>query len=374
MLQSIIIPFHKDKDMLLFSLQTLFQTVKDIRNIEIIIVGNNRNKCELNFDIPYQNVNFIKIYDNLFYPKAVNLGVSKAHGEIITICDPDIFYLTNWYEPLLNKIEEPNVGAVGNKLINPCNGRILDFGVYYSKFNAIHSLYGAKKDHPLAHKDRKVQSVCSAVIMTKKSIFEKVQGMDNDLPFAYTDFDYCLKIIDLGYDIWVLGNSEVYHKGSTDSNNSKYYAFSYLRTDCKGIFYANAYSKIKFDYPTWFSITANEFKKEHPKYEKKFFMLDLTTLYDKDEFYSVIKNVLEIQFLDIEVIDIQQRNKKEINLHQAVKFNLIECTSPILYFVDVYTSLFDNDLWFNFRDISNDLVIDRSGNIYSMEEIKKRCC
>ena len=69
MLQSIIIPFHKDKDMLLFSLQTLFQTVKDIRNIEIIIVGNNRNKCELNFDIPYQMLTLLRFMIIYFIPR-----------------------------------------------------------------------------------------------------------------------------------------------------------------------------------------------------------------------------------------------------------------------------------------------------------------
>lgn len=360
--------------MLLYSLKTLNETLPKGQNIEVIIIGNNRNPKELDFDIPYSQYKYYKIYDNLFYPRAVNLGVQKATGDIITICDPDIFYLPDWYSPLLEKLMSENVGAVSSKLLNPRNGRILDFGVYYSKYNAIHSLKDMKSDCILAQEDRNVQSVCSAILMTYKKLYEEVGGMDNELPFAYTDFDFCLKLKQLGYFSYVVADSVVYHKGSTDKNNSKYYAFDYLRTDCKGMFYAKDFHKMKMDFGDWFQYTYSHFRKLHPEFPSKFFMIDLTTVYNRSDYYHVFEKNLRIEILDKEIIDIKKRNLQSIPLHQTVSFNLIDCNSPLLYFVDTFISLFDNDLWFRMRNISNDLVIDRNGNILPCTDIAQGKC
>lgn len=369
MKQSIIIPFHKDKNMLLYCLKTLEKTLPKEQNIEVIIVGNNRNSNELNFSIPYPQYNFYKVYENLFYPKAVNLGVKKAAGEIITICDPDVFFLPGWYLPLLDKLISERAGAVSSKLINPCNGRILDFGVYYSKYNAIHSLKDMQADCVLAQQDRSVQSACSAVIMTYKKLYEEVGGMDEELPFAYTDFDYCLKLKALGYPIWVVASSSAYHKGSTDKNNSKYYAFDYLRTDCKGMFYAKDFHLMKIDFGIWFQQCYQFFRKNYPEFPNKFFLIDFTTVYNRSDYYDIMESLLDLEFLDKEIIDVKKRNLQSIPLHQTISFNLIDCNAPILYFVDTFLSLYDNALWFRMRDISYDLVIDRNGNILPCTDI-----
>lgn len=374
MKHSIVIPYHKDKNMILYSLKTLYKTLPSEIAFEVIVVGNNRNSQELNFNIPYPNCHFYKIYDNLFYSKAVNYGVDKATGEILTICDPDIFYLPGWYLPLLNKLHMNRVGAVGSKLINPCNGRIIDFGVYYSKYNAVHSLKDRKADCPLAGKDQDVQSVCSAVLMTYKSLFEQVGGMDEDLPFAYSDFDFCLKVKALNYSVWAVAASEVYHKGSSDKNNSKYYAFNYLRTDCKGMFYAKDFHHIELDIEKWFCRSFENFKKNNPNFPTKYFLLDMTTIYNREDYYDILKHSLKLTVLDKEIIDVRTRNLQALPLHQFVSFNLIDCNSPILYFVDTFIGMFSNDLWFRMRDISKDLVIDRHGNILPCIDIAQRRC
>ena len=298
MKQSIVIPFHKDRNMLLFSLKTLLATLPQNQDIEIIVVGNNRNPHELDFELPWKNIKFYKIYDNLFYSNAVNFGVSQSSGEIITLCDPDIFYLPNWYTPLLNTFIEKNAGAVGNKLINPCTGRILEFGVYYSKFNTVHSLLGVKADHPLTVHTRQVQSVCSAVLMTSKKAFTELKGMDSDLPYAYPDFDYCLRLYQKGYSVWVTGESEVYHKGSSDPNNSKHYSFKYLQTDCKGLFYAKDYSFIDMDFGKWYEISYTYFRRNYPDFPSKYMLIDMSTRSCEGRFFPLGHPLFRPRFVD----------------------------------------------------------------------------
>ena len=361
MIQSIVITFHKGKDMLFYCLKRLLATTSD--DVEIIIIGNNVNRKEIDFGIPFSRCIYYKIYENIQYPKAINFGVSKCHGEIVTFVDADIFVWDNWYEPLLSlMLSSPKIGAVGAKLINPLNQRILDFGIMYSRFNSAHTLMGARFNHPLAMHNRKVQAICSAILMTKKSIFNEIGRLDIELPYAYTDCDYCIKIAEKGYENWVVAASCAYHKGSTSYANSKS-NFSYYRSDAKGIFAMKDYGKLNYDIKEWYIAACSYMKQHYPNIASKFMLIDMSTLYDRKDYYQLISTALNISFLDILEIPYTRRDCKHIILHDTISYNYIDLATPILYFVDIFTSLHNNSLWFNLRDISKDLVIDRHGNV-----------
>ena len=192
MIESIIITYHKNKDMLLFCIKKELETTPD--NVEIVVIGNNANHAELDIEIPFQRCHYYKIYDNIQYPRAINLGVSYCKGELITFVDADIFPRTGWYDALKEKFySSEKIGAVGAKLINPQNDRILDYGIAYTYFNGTHPMMGLKSEHPLASVDYKFQAICSAILMTSKSLFNECGGMDEELPYLYTDCDYCMR-------------------------------------------------------------------------------------------------------------------------------------------------------------------------------------
>ena len=361
MKHSIIITFHKDKDMLFYCPKRLLETTPD--DIEIVIIGNNINRDALDFEIPYSRCIYHKIYENIQYPRAINFGVSKCHGEIITFVDADIFVWDHWYEALLELLlSSSQIGAVGSKLINPLNQRILDFGIMYSHFNSAHTLMGARYNHPLAMKNRKVQAICSAILMTKKSIFNEVGGLDVEIPYAYTDCDYCIKLAEKGYENWVAANSCAYHKGSTSKNNSKS-NFSYYHSDAKGIFAMKDYNKLYYDMNDWYHTVCSYAIQTYSNIASKYVLIDMSTLYNRQEYYALISAGLNVEFLDIVELSHNVRDCEHIILHDKVSFNYIDLATPILYFVDIFTSLQNNSLWFNYRDISSDLVVDRHGNV-----------
>ena len=88
MKQSIVMPYHRNRDMLLYTLSLIDRQLP--QDIEIIVVGNSDNPEDLAFELP-KRFRFIKVRRSLLYSKAVNLGVQEASGEIITLCDQDIF-------------------------------------------------------------------------------------------------------------------------------------------------------------------------------------------------------------------------------------------------------------------------------------------
>ena len=137
--QSIIIPYHKNKDMLYYTLSLLLKTVPE--SIEIIIIANNYDKSQIDIEYKSKQVKIYKIPRSMLYSEAMNLGVSYAEGEIITMFDQDVFCISNWYEPLLHKLlSSDKIGAVASKLINPTNNRIIDFGIAYSPQSILHPM------------------------------------------------------------------------------------------------------------------------------------------------------------------------------------------------------------------------------------------
>lgn len=128
------------------------------------------------------------------------------------------------------------------------------------------------------------------------------------------------------------------------------------------------------DAEKWFCSSYIHFRKLHSDFPTKYFLLDMTTVYNREDYYDILERSLGFTILDREVIDVKSRNLQVLPLHQLVSFNLIDCNSPILYFVDTFISMFSNDLWFRMRDISRDLVIDRNGNILPCTDVAQGKC
>lgn len=365
---SFIIPFHKDQNMLKLSLKTLEKTVPD--NSETIIVANNVNPYEINLDSFFSKYKVVKRYENLFYPKAVNLGVSLAIGKYIVICDPDLFYWENWFLPLATYFtNHKDIGAVSSKIVNPLTNRIMDFGMAYNQYNVIHTTMGLKYDHPLASFDREVQAACGAVTFTTKHIFDKVGGIDESMPYIYCDNDFNLKLIREGLSNWVISDSIVYHKGNTDKNNSKYYAFSYLREDSKAAFYEKNGIFRKIDFADWFEHVWKWYCQNTDNRQKNYLLLNLSTMYEFPLYQDIFINRLHLNIYETYHFTIDERNIPELALYHYIPVDLIDSAIPFIYFVDNFTSLFNNKIWFNLRNIYRDLVIDRHGNIINMRDI-----
>ena len=258
---AIIIPFHKNIEMLKLSIHTLEDSIIGDKP-QIIIIGNNNNANELNFmDNEFSQYDVYKIPQNLFWPGAINYGAKQTDKDYLLFCDPDLFYTEGWLDNLIDCYNRhENAGVVSAKIINPLNNRIMDFGMGYNYFNTIHIGKELPINHPTTLKDRKVQAACGAVFLTSHRLFNKVDGIDTTMPYIYCDNDYSVKIAEWGYETWVASRSVVYHKGNTDAHNSKYENFKYLREDSKAAFYAKNRDRIRIDISECFSYMQNWIK------------------------------------------------------------------------------------------------------------------
>lgn len=369
--QSIIVPFHKNKDMLLYMLALLSKSVPS--DVEIIVVGNNNDPNALDFNLP-ERYRFIKVYESLLYSKTANLGVAEASGDIITLCDQDIFCYNDWYTPLLTKLlSSERIGSVSSKLLNPTNNRVLDFGIAFSKYRILHPLRGTLKNYSFSRQDRIVQSVVSAAIMMRKDTYLKVGGMDIDMPYCCSDCDIGIKINQLGLENWVVASSEVYHKGSSSAKNSKSSSFDYLRSDSYSMFYAKNYGRMYTDIDTWIEKIITDFKKSHTILAIYNFV-NLSTSNEYLWYADIVKKTLDIEFSDIYSFPVHIRNSRSIQLYDELPYTFLNISIPNIYFVDDFPALQNNLIWHKMRDIQNDIVLDSHGNFFLLDDIISHRC
>ncbi|MDO5556439.1 MAG: glycosyltransferase [Clostridia bacterium] len=366
MKQSIIIPYYKNKQELYFVLNLLFENLP--QDVEIIVVANNPNSSER--EISYSNCKIIKIDKALLYSKAANIGVAHATGDIITLMDQDIFVTPNWYLPLLKKLlSDKRIGAVSSKMINPTNNRILEYGIEYTPYNSAHIGKDLSEKSPLVNNDICVSSACGGILMTYKSLYNQLGGMDEDMPYICCDCDYTLKLWESGKQVWIVADSVVFHKSYTSKSAGKISDFSFLENDSRWKFYQKNSHRMRYNLNIWMSSTFQYFMTSHVLL-KYYIIINLSSYNNINWYKTFIKTNLNIEFYDEYTFLSTVRNLDNMQIYDYVPFDFTNFHTPIIYFVDSFISLKDNALWYKMRNISRDIIIDINGAICSIEELQ----
>lgn len=204
---SIIIPNKDEKA----TLKTCIDSILDkttYKNYEIVVVENNSETEEI-FEYykkleENERIKVIKYQESGFnYSKIINLGVKNSDGEFIVQLNNDTEIETeDWLEDMLGFASREDVGAVGCKLIYPDN-TIQHAGIVIGVDRvATHLFRGLSRHlHGYFARESTIQdfsAVTAACMMAKRSIYEEVGFMDEEMPVAFNDLDFCLKIRQTG--------------------------------------------------------------------------------------------------------------------------------------------------------------------------------
>ncbi|MMZ50432.1 Chondroitin synthase [compost metagenome] len=226
-LVSIIIP-TRDGMILGKCLDSIIANTVD-QNIEIILVDNGSKKREtlklfddwskkfgdrfkvITLDIPFN------------YAKLNNTAAEHANGELLLFLNDDIEILSpTWFDDMVGQAMRSNIGAVGAFLMYP-DGTIQHSGLTLG----LGSQRAAGDGHHYRPVDdpgyfgamlsvKNVSAVTAACLMVKKSVFEEVDGLDENLTVAYNDVDFCIKIREKGYlNLWLPYVQMIHHESKT---------------------------------------------------------------------------------------------------------------------------------------------------------------
>ena len=174
------------------------------RNSELILVTSRPEK-ELKgmMGIESENIHILEHEEMANKALAFNAGAKLARNEILFFLD-DTMELTSEssYTEILQQAQRDEVGAAGPKVLY-ANGLIEHAGVIFGPHGIMGYANRATPDNfGYAGLNRMISNYSAVMglgMMTSRRLFTEVGGFDENLPSAYWDADYCLKLRDLGY-------------------------------------------------------------------------------------------------------------------------------------------------------------------------------
>jgi GT2 family glycosyltransferase len=135
-----------------------------------------------------------------------NDGADHAQGDILLFLNNDVAVLhPDWLDALVAQAMQPGVGVVGAKLLYP-DGRVQHGGITTDRHGTPrHLLRFAGTNDPgpygLLTMARNVWSVTGACLAVRRDLFVQVGGLNEGLPIAYNDVEFCLRLTVEGYRI-----------------------------------------------------------------------------------------------------------------------------------------------------------------------------
>lgn len=202
-LVSVLIPNMDHVQELKTCLNSLFSKTS-YDNYEVLIIENNSTEPETfayyeALQREHERVRIIRWEKAFHYAAMHNQAVMEAKGEYLLFLNNDVeIRNAGWMEEMLSHCQREEVGAVGAKLYYP-DGTIQHAGVVIGFGGVAGHLFagtGGDQEGYMAAlvSVRQVSAVTAACMMTKKTLYRQVNGMDESFQVAYNDVDYCLKL------------------------------------------------------------------------------------------------------------------------------------------------------------------------------------
>ena len=160
-------------------------------------------------------------YDRPFNFSAINnFAARQARGDVLCLLNNDTEVISpDWLEEMVGHLLQAQVGAVGARLLYP-DGRVQHGGVAVGPGGCADHLHvDLPRDHPgycqRALIAQELSAVTGACMLTWKHLYERLGGFNEiNLPVAFNDVDYCLRLQEAGYHVIYAAHAELFHHES----------------------------------------------------------------------------------------------------------------------------------------------------------------
>lgn len=218
-LVSIIIPNKDCVDLLDRCIKSIMEK-STYRHFEIVVVENNSTNDDTfafydwltnQFDC----VRVVRFEGSFNYARICNFGIRHAKGEYLLLLNNDTAVITErWLERMLGLCMRSNTGVVGVKLLYADN-TVQHAGVMVGLDGPIHINMHRENGEDGYYQNlvlrQNYSAVTGACLMTKRTVFDEVGGLDERFEVDYNDVDYCFSVNKAGYVVVLDPGVELYH-------------------------------------------------------------------------------------------------------------------------------------------------------------------
>ena len=218
---SVIIPTRDKAELLARCLDTL--ETSRYRPLQIIVVDNGSVEEATRTLLASRQLKVIRVDEPFNFSRLINVGAAAASGDFLLLLNNDVEPINaDWIEALLEHAQREEVGVVGARLLYH-DGTPQHEGMALVTRGGIpcHAVHLNWKGYlGLAHATTNCGAVTGACMMTRRSLFEALGGLDEDFRVAFGDVDYCFRVQERGLRVVYTPHSQLYHhegasRGST---------------------------------------------------------------------------------------------------------------------------------------------------------------
>ncbi len=223
---SIIIPNRDKLEYLQPCIESLVDKT-DYKNYEVVIVDNNSvdpdtlKYYQMLTSTYKETIKVISCGTTNNFSSLCNFGAKNANGEFLLFLDSDTKMLhSEWLSRMMKHVQRDDIGVVGARVVYPETGKILHAGVVLGLDGYAESPFiGVDFKDPgymgRAQVDQNYSAVSSVCLLTKRNVFELVNGMSEaQFPAYFNGVDLCLKASEAGYKtLWTPYSTLVSHGG-----------------------------------------------------------------------------------------------------------------------------------------------------------------
>lgn len=236
---SILIPTKDQAKLMRNTIDSLIN-LTDYPDYEIVVLNNNSTTDEFYELMKHYEEKYPKIFKCLEakfpfnFSKLMNVGAQNSTGEYILMLNNDVEIThADWLSTMVSYAQQQRIGAVGVKLLYPDDtiqhaGTVIGLGGV-----AGHVFVHLYKDEPgyfsYLQSTTNYSAVTAACLMVRRSVFDEVNGMDEKLEVEFNDVDFCLKVMDKGYNNVYLPDVVLYHYESATRGHPHQNKVSYER-------------------------------------------------------------------------------------------------------------------------------------------------
>lgn len=225
---SIIIVSYNVETFLIDCIESLKTKPSDLP-VEIIVVDNNSTDNSVRkLQQKFPEIIIIQSESNIGFAAANNLGASCAKGEYLFLLNPDTVVEEDAIDELYNFLAlQSSAGAVGSYLKNPDGTFQISCYPFPTLFRELWRLlhldriipFGSYPQHKWDTKSpRKCDVVQGTSLMIKHSVWDALQGLDENFFIYSEEVDFCYRLVKAGYENYWIPTSRVIHYGGQSTS------------------------------------------------------------------------------------------------------------------------------------------------------------
>lgn len=174
------------------------------RNFEIVIAGSSA--CAAPLDA--SRVRQLSCSPSASLPEIVNFAARNCESEFLCIVSEDLEDVSpDWLHEMVSLAQVPGTGAVGARVLDH-EHRVLHGGLVLGVGEDALPIHRSLRHSHCGYTGRarlmqEFSAVSHACMLVRRQLFEQAGGFNRQLPQAFSDVDFCLKLNQIGFQtVW----------------------------------------------------------------------------------------------------------------------------------------------------------------------------